>query len=92
MRDDCGEAWGARCRRLIYRASHRGTREMDFLLGRFVMAHLPRWDEPTLRRWEALIGEADPDLGRWIFAAPESAPEAYHTLIFELRRFHGLQN
>src|SRR5206468_11375192 len=55
-----------RCRRLLFRSWHRGTRESDLILGRFAEAHLARFDDGQLDRYEALIECADADLFDWI--------------------------
>ena len=88
---DNDQVLAVRRRQLSYRASHRGTREMDFLLGRFAAARLPGWGVRELAQFEALISEADPDIGFWIFVAPEAAPEGHRELVAQLRHFHGLK-
>lgn len=79
-----------RRRRAQFRASHRGTKEMDWLLGRYAEATLPTLEGENLERFEKLLAISDPDLQSWILA-----PEALTGLEFEdfiggLRRFHGL--
>jgi len=61
-----GEDLPMRRRRLRYRAWHRGTREMDLVLGPFADAHLDRFGTSDLDRLEALMDEADPDLLKWV--------------------------
>lgn len=55
-----------RKRRILFRAWHRGTREMDLLLGRFVDSRLPEMDEAELTEMEALIELPDHDLFLWV--------------------------
>ncbi len=55
-----------RRKRLIFRSWHRGTREMDLILGRFADAHVPGFSDDELDQFEALLGESDPDLYDWI--------------------------
>jgi antitoxin CptB len=77
-----------RRRRLHFRAWHRGTREMDLLLGRFADAEMARLDEQDIGAFEALIEVPDPDLYNWIIGA-EEPPAPYHTpLLRRLRDFH----
>ncbi|MFX8999947.1 succinate dehydrogenase assembly factor 2, partial [Acinetobacter baumannii] len=52
--------------RLRYRSWHRGTREMDLLMGSFADAHLPSFSDEQLDRYEALLQESDPDIYDWI--------------------------
>jgi antitoxin CptB len=56
----------ARRKRLIWRASHRGTREMDLLLGGFVESHMHRLSEAELDELETIIGLPDHELMGWI--------------------------
>ena len=55
-----------RRKRLLYRATHRGTREADHLVGAFAEAHLEGLDEADLNRFEALLDESDVDLVDWL--------------------------
>lgn len=61
-----GEEIETRRKRLIYRATHRGTRETDALIGAFATAHSPEFDDRDLDRFEALLEVPDPDLYNWI--------------------------
>ncbi len=54
-----------RRKRLRYRAWHRGTREMDFLMGSFADAVLDRLDPAELDDFERLIDISDDELYRW---------------------------
>ncbi len=49
-------------KRLIYRSWHRGTREMDILLGRFADAHVPTLDARGVDDYDRLLACEDPDL------------------------------
>ena len=53
-------------KRLIFRSEHRGTKEMDLLLGSFAKIHVPDFNEAELAEYEALLEENDPDLYNWI--------------------------
>jgi antitoxin CptB len=63
---DAGDFLAIRRRRLRYRAWHRGTKEMDLMLGPFADAHLEVFDTPELDRLEALMDEEDTDLLKWV--------------------------
>jgi antitoxin CptB len=63
---DAGEDIAIRRRRLRYRAWHRGTMEMDLVLGPFADAHLEGYDAPDLDRLETLMDEEDTDLLKWV--------------------------
>ncbi len=77
-----------RRRRLLYRAWHRGTREMDILVGRFAEAALPGMSETDVAALEVLIEAPDPDLFSWLSdGAP--VPPNFDTPVFRaLKAFH----
>ncbi|MCK1653855.1 succinate dehydrogenase assembly factor 2 [Bradyrhizobium sp. 149] len=51
-----------RRKRLLFRCWHRGTREMDLILGRFADAEIGNLSDDELTQLETLLEEADPDL------------------------------
>ena len=51
-----------RLKRLQFRAWHRGTREMDMLLGRFVDTKLDGLNEAELEMFEVILEIPDQDL------------------------------
>ena len=80
----------ARRRRILFRAWHRGTREMDLILGRFANAEIKNLSESDLDDFERLLEAADPDLFAWITG--EAVPPAmHHTPVFrKILAFYGL--
>jgi antitoxin CptB len=77
-----------RRKRVRFRAWHRGTREMDLVLGRFADAEIGGFDDGTLNAFEALLEVSDPELYAWIVGNVE-APPLYDTpLLRRLRLFH----
>ncbi len=64
MTDDSDDE--RRRRRLMYRCTHRGTKEADLVLGGFAKAHLVDMSAEELARFEALMEESDPDLMAWV--------------------------
>jgi antitoxin CptB len=55
-----------RRRRLLFRATHRGTYENDLLLGGFIRAHVDTLNDADLTALEALLELPDPDLADWL--------------------------
>ena len=51
-----------RRKRLLFRCWHRGTREMDLILGRFADAEIGTLSDEELSTLERLIEVPDPDL------------------------------
>lgn len=66
----------ARRRRLLYRATHRGTYENDIVLGGFVRRHIDAFGESELAALEALMELPDNDLGDWLTGRLPIPPEA----------------
>jgi antitoxin CptB len=80
----------SRRRRASYRATHRGNKEMDWLIGRFAAARLGAMSPQALTAFERLLLVPDPHLYDMIMH-PEVAPAGEHeALVGELRAFHGL--
>ena len=74
-----GEDIATRRKKLRDRAWHRGTREMDLVLGPFADAHTEAMDEAQLDRLEALMSEEDPPLLKWVMGQ-EVPPENIDTV------------
>jgi antitoxin CptB len=68
-------------KRLKFRSWHRGTREMDLLLGRFADAHLAAFSPAELDQYEELLKQSDPDLYNWITGAETPLPEFNHDVM-----------
>ncbi|MBI3702067.1 MAG: succinate dehydrogenase assembly factor 2 [Afipia sp.] len=51
-----------RRKRLLFRCWHRGTREMDMILGGFANAHIAKLSDAEITDLERLIELPDPDL------------------------------
>jgi antitoxin CptB len=69
------EAPEIRRKRLLFRSWHRGTREVDLLLGSFAEQHLAAMSEEQLERYEALLEENDAALFDWITGRVPPPPE-----------------
>ena len=77
-----------RRRRLLFRAWHRGTREMDLLMGPFCDAEIGALSEDEVSAFEHLIDANDRDIYDWITGAA-ATPGAYDSgLLHKLRAFH----
>lgn len=64
-----------RRRRILFRATHRGTYENDLLVGGFVRARLDRFSEDELDQVEAVMAHPDADLSDWL-TGRQPIPEA----------------
>ena len=61
-------------RRLLFRATHRGTKEADLLIGGFVSRHLAAFSEAELAEVEAVLDLPDVDLSDWLSGRREPPP------------------
>ncbi|MDQ0468819.1 FAD assembly factor SdhE [Labrys wisconsinensis] len=78
-----------RRRRLLFRAWHRGTREMDLLMGPFCDAEIGTLGEEDVAAFERLIEAEDHDLYDWI-TGTAATPDIHDTgLMHKLRAFHA---
>jgi antitoxin CptB len=79
-----------RRRRLLYRLWHRGTREMDLIMGRFADAALGTLTEIEITELERLAEVPDPELYAWLTGGSK-VPAVYDEAVFRrLREFHNL--
>jgi len=77
--------------RLRFRSWHRGTREIDLLLGSFADMHLHAFTPEQLAHYDALLHENDPDLYDWITGV-QPVPEAHDSDVMKLLRTHRFTN
>jgi len=78
-----------RLKKLTYLSWHRGTRENDFLLGRFADACLKNLTNEDLSLYERLLAQSDPDIYDWITEKqPVPLPEL-RPLIDKIRAFYS---
>jgi antitoxin CptB len=79
-----------RRRRAAYRACHRGTKEMDIVLGRYAAARLDAMPEDELGRFERFLALPDPVLSEWFTHGAAVDDAEFATLVSDLRSYHGL--
>ena len=85
-----GDDLSVRRRRALYRATHRGSKEMDFLLGRFAETEIDAMSGAELGVLERLIEAHDPDIVESLFDGVPLGEPDLDELMQRLRRFHGL--
>ena len=87
LQKDAGEELSMRLRRLRYRAWHRGTKEMDLILGPYADARLGEMEVAELDRFETLLEEADTDLLKWLMGQEPTPADADAELLADLLKF-----
>jgi len=53
-------------KKLQYRSSHRGTKEMDLLIGGFATENLKKMTLEELKEFEILLNFTDKELSSWL--------------------------
>jgi antitoxin CptB len=76
-----------RRKRLLFRCWHRGTREMDLILGRFADAEIATLSDDELAQLEELIEVPDPDLYAAVSGNAELAPQHTNSLFDRIKAF-----
>ena len=54
-------------KQIIYRSMHRGTKELDLLLGNFVKRHINEFNNTELKDLEKLLFMEDQVIYNWYF-------------------------
>ena len=75
-------------RKLLFRSEHRGTKEMDVILGTFAREFLPTANDIQVKAYEELLLESDPDLYNWI-SEREAVPSDKDNIV--LKKLIGYQ-
>ena len=70
-----------RRRRALFRAWHRGMRELDLIFGKFADAEIATLSPEELQQFERLLEAPDTDVLKWI-VGQESVPPRYDTAVF----------
>jgi antitoxin CptB len=79
-----------RRKRAAYRANYRGTKEMDWLMGKFAEARLSSMSAAELTDFERLLVLPDPDLHNWILNPSIVGDSELAPMIRAVHNFHGL--
>jgi antitoxin CptB len=81
-----------RRKRLLFRCWHRGTREMDLILGRFADLEIAELADVELDQLERLIELPDPDLYA-AFSGDGKLAAEYRTALFDrIKLFRGMDH
>ena len=78
-----------RRKRLLFRCWHRGTREMDLILGRFADAEIAAMRDNELTELERLIELPDPDLYAALIGDMPTTPEFAGALFDRIKGFRA---
>ena len=79
-----------RRKRLLFRCWHRGTREMDLILGRFADAEIATLTDAELAELERLLEIPDPDFYAAITGHGQPPADESGVLFERIRAFRAL--
>ena len=68
---------------IIYKASHRGSKEMDILLGNFINKYIELFNENELNLFDSIIECDDEDIYQWILGKKD-VPNKHQNRVFSL--------
>lgn len=78
-----------RRKRILFHAWHRGTREMDLILGRFVDSTVGEWSDSEVSEMEAVLRVPDVELFRWITGQADVPAPHDSAMMTRIIAFHG---
>lgn len=79
-----------RKRRALWRAGHRGTKELDLVIGGYAGAMLAAMPLAEFERFEAFLRLEETDLQAWLLGPDPVKDVAFADVINAVRAFHGL--
>ena len=78
-----------RCRRLLFRATHRGTHENDLLVGGYVARRISELTEAEMTALEAVLDLPDAQLADWLTGRRPIPPEADSPMLRAIKESAG---
>jgi antitoxin CptB len=79
-----------RRKRLLFRCWHRGTRELDLILGRFADAQIASLSDDELGQLEQLLEVPDPDFYAAVTGERPLASEYANALFERIKNFRAV--
>ncbi|MEM9471697.1 MAG: succinate dehydrogenase assembly factor 2 [Pseudomonadota bacterium] len=73
-----------RRKRIVWRACHRGIKEMDIVVGTFVKSRIALSDEAELRELERILDIPDQDLLAWLTGTQPVPDDQQSALLQEM--------
>jgi len=91
MSDRPDQTLATRRKRLRFLAWHRGVKEADLILGRFVDRNGGNFDAEECAFFEKLLQQPDPDILNWI-TGKAAVPKAFdHPLMAKLKKLEHVK-
>jgi antitoxin CptB len=74
-------------KRLLWRATHRGIKEMDIIVGRFAALHLESMTAAELTAFSEVLDIPDQDLLAWLTSQEQVPPTQMSPMLTRLLAF-----
>ena len=74
-------------KKIIYRSKHRGTKEMDLLLGDFVYKFIDTFSEKELTELSNLLNTEDETIYNWYFKRSSKVEFPVNRVTEKLKKF-----
>lgn len=78
-------------KRLLFRAWHRGIKEMDYILGRFVESNVNNFSEEQLEELQYIMSFEDRDLFSWFMGEISIPKELDIPMFYNILNFHFIK-
>jgi antitoxin CptB len=79
-------------KKLLYRALHRGTKELDLLVGGFALARLASLEQEQLDQFEQILEIPETELADWFMGRKMVPKDVDCVLIREMLAFRPIAN
>jgi len=70
-------------KKITYKAAHRGSKEMDILLGNFINKYIELFNENELNIFDSILDCDDDDIYQWMIGKKD-VPTRYENRVFSL--------
>jgi len=71
-------------KKILFRSWHRGTKEMDLILGTYADNNLSNMSYDELMHFQSFLNLTDPDLYKWLISEEKAFPEEFRDLIEDI--------
>lgn len=78
-----------RRRRAIYRAQHRGTKELDIVMSRFVQVRVAEMTADEMTLFEQFLVLPEPQIYDWVMRGEPVSDPGFAALVADVRRLGG---
>ena len=76
-------------KQLLYRSTHRGCKETDYLIGEYAKSEILKMEMVELELFSEFIDENDWELYDWLLGKVVG-PEKYDNFLTVIRKFHKI--